>query len=240
VTPNFQGTPGPTEQPTATSEGCKKILRNLAPGGLSALNSVAPQKREAIMGSPAGVRLMTCLAVAGDDSHSCNALSAEQKAQCLSDQEALRELKGMPKEAMKGHLMYRVCMQGSPEAACDKLREAITAGDVAKCGDFKKASFRTFCEALASGDAKKCDALPEDASDGPDRGTCAAFTSEDGGKCPKDSPDCVKLANSFAAIKKQGLGGFQESDPALTAARGGKQACAAIAKELESLCDDPK
>ncbi len=192
------------------------------------------------MGSPAGVRLIACLTVAGNDNRSCDALSAEQKAQCLSDREALRELKEIPKEAIKGHVLRRLCVQGFPEAECDKAKAAITAGDAAKCEGLQDSSFRTFCESVASGDAKKCDALPEASSGGPDRATCIAFTNEDGRHCKKDDSDCVKLANSFAAIRKQGLDGFQGDDPALIAARGGKQACAPLAKELESLCDDPK
>jgi hypothetical protein len=48
------------------------------------------------------------------------------------------------------------------------------------------------------------------------------------------------LANTFATAEKEGLEGFRKSDPAVAAARGGKEACAPLVAELEGLCDGSK
>lgn len=232
------GTPAPTAEPTQSSEACQKILTDIGAGDRAALESFSSQTRARILGTPTGMRLVSCLAVAEDDSRFCDALPEDRKAECLQDREVMRELKSLPKEGLKPHIIHKLCMQGSPKAECDKIKAAMTSGDAGKCKDVADASFRTFCEGLASGDAKKCDALPRDSSNGPDRGLCAAFVTDDSSRCRKDSPDCIKLAQTFATAKKEGLEGFRTSDPAVAAARKGKEACAPLVAELKRLCDE--
>ncbi len=240
ATPKVEGTVGPTEKPTQTTEACKKTVASVVSGGLPALDALSPHKRGAILGSPTGVQFITCLAVAGDDAKLCNALPEKAKAECLESRESLRDLKAVPKAGLKARVIYRLCVQGSSKEECAKIQTAITEGDAAKCKGVSKEGFRTFCEALATSDVKRCDPLPEAAPDGPSRGLCAAFASEDPRHCPKDSGDCARLTNSFATMKKQGLEGFSKSDPSVAAARSGKKACEVLVPDLANLCDDPK
>jgi hypothetical protein len=231
-----QEPPEATLEPTQPPDSCRKTLADLGAGDRSALELFPPQKRAQILGAPAGMRLVACLAIAQDDSRFCDALPDERKIECLQDREVMGELKSLPKEGVKGYLIHRLCVQGSPQAECDKIKAAIDTRDAARCKGLADSAFQAFCEALASGDVKKCDPLPRDASKGPDRGLCAAYTTDDSSHCRKDSPDCIKLAKTFATAKKEGLEGFATSDPAVAAARQGKAACAPLVKELESLC----
>jgi hypothetical protein len=231
--PEEGATPKPTVDPKAAEEACKKAVATLGSGDVSSVEALPESERMALLTGPTGVRVLTCLAIAKDDKSRCDLLEGDAKKACLDQWQVGRELKNVPKEKMKGQLLYRTCASNSGGANCNLLREAVDSGNADKCNGLEDAARRAFCAAVASGDVKKCNAVPE----GPQRAYCAAFTTDDASHCPKDIPDCIAMARGFAALKKGGgLEGFQDIDATIAAASVGTKACNALLSELEKSC----
>ena len=237
--PKIDTTPLPTAEPTlnptAAAATCKNVAAKLGVGDLSVLESLPPDLRTALLLKPTLVNLFICLAIADDNRRYCDALPEERKGECVDQWELVRELKAAPEGTGKTQAIYHLCRKNSPQADCDKVREAMTTADAGKCKGVSKTQERVFCTALATGDATKCNGLPEAA----DRDFCAALSTDDARRCPKESTDCSDMVRSFAALKKEGLEGAQAIDPRLAAVRKGKQACAPLSADLEHVCLNP-
>jgi hypothetical protein len=236
-TPEAEGTPDAEAQATATAvaAACKKTVATLGSGDLAALKPLTKERKAALLGAPAATRVLTCLAVAGDSDRYCESLPADGKRDCAESVKLARELRKLPKGAEKAFLIHRMCLSGPAPSECDQARKAMIAGEAAECGGLVNASIRHFCTAMASGDATKCGAL-----EGDERKTCEAYVSDDPGRCPKESLDCQNITRTFAAVKKDGLAGAKEIDPAVVAVRGGKQACTPLLADLEAHCSAAK
>jgi hypothetical protein len=235
VTPG--STPGAAATPAGESKAekaatCKKVVADLGAGSLSVLESLPEEKRAALLRARPALDVLTCLANAEDKGKYCDPLPEEAKKKCLDQWRLVGQLKDAPKGNAKAQLIHQVCLQGSPKDDCDKLRDAIIAGDAAKCGGLPDGPFRAYCAALTSGDATKCKSLTESE----ERSRCEAYATDDPGRCAKDSVDCRNMAGSFAKMKKDGLGGVASIDPAAAAAVKGKSACAPLLAELERAC----
>jgi hypothetical protein len=143
----------------------------------------------------------------------------------------VEEVKNVPKEKVKSHLIYESCITDGKKAECEKMRDAIAATDAGKCKDLSSPVFRAYCAALASSDPAKCKPLPA----GEERGRCEAWATDDASRCPKDSVDCQNMARNFAGFKKGGLGAV-EGDPVAAAAAKGRDACKPFIAAVERVC----
>jgi hypothetical protein len=231
-----QETPAPTPDATAEAEkkaeDCKNNIADLTSGNLSALEA-RKDKLDALLGKPVAVSALMCLAIAEGNSDYCKLLSQEKKEECLAQFRLVGELKGLPKERMKGQLMYRACHGNLPDKDCESIRDAMAAGDAAKCAGISDAGWGVFCAALATGDVAKCKDVPPEG-----RGDCEGYVSEDENRCPKESGDCRRMVRVIAAIKKNGLAGLEGIDPRVAAAVKGKQACDPLLSELQGSCTE--
>jgi hypothetical protein len=224
-------TPTPTVDPKVAEESCKTAVAKLRSGDFSALESLPENQRKAILARSNAIDVLTCLAVAdGKESH-CDPLEEQAKKACKEQWKLGRELKGLSKEKVKAHLLYRTCASNSPDMDCALVRDAMGNGNAAKCKELKEPAKQTFCAALVTGDARKCDVLQ-----GVERAYCSAFASDDSSHCPKESPDCIAMARGFAALKKGGLEGFADIDARIAAASMGTKACATLVSNLEGTC----
>jgi hypothetical protein len=238
LTPKEEATVDPVAEATATAVAatCKKTVADIGSSGPAGLQSLSEEKRSALLRGPAATSLFMCLATAGDNTRYCDPLPEPGKTDCAERVKLARELKAMPKESVKAYLIHRSCLASSAKADCEKVKEAMTAGSATPCAGLSNASMRDFCTALATGDPGKCAGL----SDGAERAHCEAYASDDPGRCPEDSRDCRNLTRAAAALKKQGLEGLQDIDPAVAAARRGKQACAPLLADLEEFCRETR
>lgn len=235
------GTPGPTvpmENPTKAAEkaakttaDCKKAIAEFG-AKPSGLKSLPEKKRTDLLSSIPAQELVICLAVANGNRGYCDELTGDAKTKCAARYAQTREIKGLPKGHIKGHLIHQLCVRDSPKADCDLIQAAINAGDAAKCEGISTPSLRSFCPALATGDVAKCKDVPA----GEQRSYCEAYAGNDPSRCPKDSNDCRNLAGAFAGFSKQGLAGVEDIDPATAAAVKGKAACKALLEQLEKTC----
>lgn len=230
--PAEQPTPDAAAQATAAAvaTGCKKAIGDLTrdPAGLKSLSK---EEKAALVQAPMARDLLTCLAVASDDARYCDLLTGNEKQRCAGQRKDLRELKGVPKEQVKSATIFKVCSTDGDKGDCEKLRAAIAANDAAKCSGLPD-KMMPFCQALAGSDASKCQGMPA----GEDRSTCEAFASDDASRCLKESVNCIAIAQSFAAVKKDGLGGVAGIDASAAAVVKGKDACTEYATGLEKFC----
>lgn len=228
-----QATPGGAQTPQVDADAlktaCKQAVTDLGTGDVG-LKALPDTKRTTVIQHQSATRLFTCLAIAEDKSARCDALPKQGKGECAAQFQVARELKGVPKERVKAQLIYRSCLPNAAKADCEAARDAIMAGDPAKCKGAKGVN-PDFCAALASGDAAKCGALQ-----GAERDLCSAYVTEDPKRCPKDSGDCQLVVSTFAKLKKEGLDGMQDIDPTLAAVSKGKAACAPLMSEFEKFC----
>jgi len=224
-------TPQPVAAPTVDLKAaCKKTVATLGSGDLSAVEALPSDKRGAFLQDSKTGKVFACLAIADDNKRYCEALPQERRDECLHQWQLLHDLKSQPKASLKSILLYQSCLSHEAKEDCEKLREAITAGDDAKCKAMSKAPSRDFCAAVATGDAKRCQGLPQ----GAQREYCTALATNDPARCPKESEDCTTLVRGLA--KKKGLEGFQDIDPTLAAAAKGRSACTALLATLEGSC----
>lgn len=232
-TPQDEATPDAAAQATATAvaSACKKTVATLGAGDLAALKPLTKEQKAALLAGPSATRLMTCLAVAGDSDRYCESLPGDAKRDCGESVKLARDLRKMPKGDEKAFVIHRLCLAGSVKSECDQARKAILASEPAECGGLVNVPLRLFCTAIASGDAAKCGGLQGD-----ERMVCEAYASDDPGRCPKESVDCQNLTRTFAAVKKDGLAGVRDIDPAVIAVRGGKQACTPLLADMEESC----
>lgn len=225
-------TSAPTPDPTEVSKTCAKAVAGLLAGDTAAIDSLPSENRTGLTTTPAALHAYTCLAVASGEKRYCEALEGENKGKCLDQLKMVGELKDLPKERVKPEMLHRMCVASSAKAECDKLRDAVAAGDAAKCAGLGNAVMKDFCAAMASGDATKCQSVPE----GEERSRCEAYTADDPNRCAKDSVDCRNMAGAFAAVKKQGLAGVADIDPGAAAAIKGKSACEPLLSALQAAC----
>jgi hypothetical protein len=239
ITPQAVPTPDAAATAAAGKEAasaCKKTVAEIASDGPAALKSLTPEKRDALLQGNAATDLFMCLAIADGNASYCEALPDPGRTQCAGRLQLATELKEVPKEAFKAHLIYRSCVENSAKADCGKVRDAMVGRTGANCEGLSNASLRDFCTALASGDAAKCKGI----SDRAERAHCEAYASDDPSRCPSDSKDCKNLAGAFAAVKKQGLDGVGDIDPAMVAVSKGKQACTPLQVGLEKSCAEAR
>jgi hypothetical protein len=230
------GSAAPVASPTPAAEAaCKKALKSLGAGDRSAFKSLPPETQAALArnGGEASLLAFTCLAIAEGSTSYCDSLPEEFKRKCTERLQLVSELKGLPKDELKPHLLRHVCMgTGGSKADCDKLRVAVATHNTAKCSNLPPPWGGGFCVALASGDAATCNKAPDPSK----RDGCIALVTDDPSRCPKDAPDCVSMASSFADFKKGGLDAAGKGDPIIAAARKGKKACAPLLARLEQVC----
>ena len=221
VTPAPPGSPtaGPNAEATASAKraaeaACKKSVAAIGSGDLSALKSLAPEKRAAIEKDRGVWELVSCLAAADGNSRACGALPKAQEEECVKNLELLQSLKAPPKSgappAPLVAAMHKNCLEKFSRADCDKMQEAWT-----------------------SKDASKCKGLPSELSDG-----CAAAATGDPSRCPKESQsDCL----SMIKVQKEGLKAMPSKDPIARAFLNGKrEACGSLLAGLEERCSDEK
>ena len=225
-------TPDPEAERKAAEEACKEALEGLRSKDVSALQALTVEERNTLLAGPTGVSAITCLAIGNADKSLCDLLDGDAKRACLDQWAVGSELTGLPKEQIKAQLLFRSCSANSTGPHCEVLRQAVNEGSSEKCQELEDPSHRAFCTAVASGDASKCEAIPA----GSERAYCAAFASDDPSKCPKDSVDCIAMANGFAALKKGGLEVFQDIDATIAAAALGSKACDALVDKLLESC----
>lgn len=214
---------------------CKQALASLGAGDRSALKSLPPETQDALVrnGGQDSMLAFTCLAIADGDTTYCDVLPEEFKRKCTERFQLVSELKGLPKDALKPHILHRMCMgTGGSTAQCGQLQEALTTHNPAKCSDLPAPWGGGFCAALASGDPATCNNAPEPAQ----RDGCIALVTNDPSRCPKDAADCVRMARNFAVFTKEGLGAEGSSDPTLAAVRKGKDGCVPLLARLEQVC----
>jgi hypothetical protein len=219
--------------------GCKKASTELG-GGAAGVDSLSKEQRAQLVESGAGQDLLICLAIANGKSGGCDVLTDKAKETCLAQFELAKDMRGVPKERLKGRVIHKLCMEHQlcercGKSECDNFEGAVNSGDSAKCGSLAEPT-RKFCTALASGDPAKCSGFSEPDS----RKLCEAFTTEDVDRCPADSADCKELTTGFAAFRKQGLGGLQEIDAGLAAAAIGRDACKPLLAKFEKACGEAK
>lgn len=217
---------------TAAQTACKAALKGLAEGDIKALDALGSAEREAILAESAAVRTLACLAIADDSARYCDILPDKRKKECVDHWTAVRQFKGVPREELKGRMLYQMCTSTAEKADCDVLKDAIAAKQAGKCAGMSQPPLRGYCEAVVTSDPKKCASMPE----GPQRSYCAAIATDDPSQCPKDSEDCNALTKSFASLKTQGAESLAGIDPTLAAATGGKKVCASLATQLEPHC----
>jgi hypothetical protein len=215
--------------------GCKKASSELGASG-AGVDSLSKEQRAQLVASGTGQDLLICLAIANGKPGGCDPLTDKAKETCVAQFELAKDMRGVPKERLKGRVIHRLCMEHqlcerSGKSECDDFESAVNTGDSAKCGSLAEPT-RKFCTAVASRDAAKCSGFPEPDS----RKLCEAFTTEDVDRCPAESADCKELTSGFAAFRKQGLGGMQEIDAGLAAAAIGRDACKPLLAKFEKAC----
>jgi hypothetical protein len=232
TTPEGEATLDPEAQATATAVAgaCKKMIDAFArePGALKAL----PKDQQAwLVQAPMARDAVTCLAVAANNPRYCDLLSGEDKQGCARGK-LFKDIKGLPKEQVKGAVLYKLCVADAPNSpACEKLRSALTANDAAKCEQLP-GPLIDYCKAITKRDPAECKNL----SKAEERGRCEAYATDDEKRCPADSVDCRKMTVAFAATKKDGIAGFAGSDSTIAAAVWGKDACKRYLTDLEQFC----
>ncbi len=235
MTPDAAAAEATAKAKAAVAASCQKTAAGLNSADLAALKALPTDKQTMLMHAPAAANLMACLTIAENDDRFCKMLAdTAQRDKCVQHWKDVRELKALPKEQLKAHLIYQSCIGSTAKADCETVRDAMAAGDAAKCAALSSAPLRAFCAAIATGDASKCKTLPA----GEERGRCEAYATEDETRCPKDSGDCRNLARSFAAIRKSGLGAVEDIDPTTAAAVKGRQSCAPYVTEFEHFCTE--
>lgn len=237
TTPHTEGgEAAPTAEPTPSAEVCKAAVAKFGGGDRAALDGLPPAQKASLLGSEAGGRVLACLAVAENDDTFCESLPDDRKQECHLNREMLGDMKDLPKEQLKAYVMHRLCLQDGTAAECGAIEAAIRSRDASGCSAITDRSRQIFCEALATGDAAKCGALPVGTDDG-NRGVCAALASDDPKRCPKDAGDCARLVGTLATMQAKGLGGLAKNEPGLAAAREGRAACAPLVGQLQAACE---
>ncbi len=244
--------PATDAKATATNKDaatdCGKALDKLAAGDAKALDPLDEQRRQALMTNKAAANAVTCLAVAEKNEKFCDLLPKEQKEGCAHQFKMLGSLKGVPKDEFKARAIFEACSQGGNGQegnipACKTIRDAIASHDPGKCNGLSKVAPANaspadiqkglaLCAALATSDASKCKAIPDEA----EQANCAAYASNDPKRCPKDSGDCRNLVTGFSVVAEKGLAGLGDIDPTFGAAVEGRKACAAGTAELKKGC----
>ncbi len=235
------GTPAADEKAKAPeqSPGCDKITTAFDAKG-PGMASLSKEQRAQLVSSHVGQQALLCLALAdGQPDHCDNVLTDDAKKKCLSQFDLLHELRGLPKEKLKGHLIHKGCMEhvlceSCGKKECDDFEDAVDTGSETKCGSSPEPT-RSFCTALATRDPAKCSGVPKDM-----RTVCEAMATEDVKRCPAGDADCKGLVNSFAVFRKQGLDGAEEVDPSLAAAATGRDACKPLLTKFEKACSEAK
>jgi len=246
VPPAADAKPAANEE--AAIENCGKALDKLAAGDAKALDSLDEPRRQGLMMQKAAADTVTCLAVAEKNEKFCDLLPKEQKENCAHQFKMLGTLKGASKEEFKAQAIFEACSQGGNGEkgnvpACKIIRDAIASHDAGKCNGLPKVAPAkappadiekgvALCAALATSDASKCKAIPDEA----EQANCAAYASNDPKRCPKDSADCRNMVGAFAIVAEKGLAGLGDIDPTVVAAVEGRKACTAPTAEMKKDC----
>lgn len=228
--PAAGGTPAATV--SAGDAACEAAMTALRDGDLGAIE---PDTAAAIARQAGATTALTCMAVAKNNLKYCDVLPKAAKQGCVDQAKLVGELKGMPKGAMKAEVLRKICLLEVTKEDCANLRDAIVKRDATLC---EKLSTERgawgrggLCEALATGDAAKCDGAPE----GDQRQTCKAMVTDDPKNCPKAAADCISMVGNFAAMKQGGLEG-EGVDPVSAAATQGVKACEPLLSDLRRTC----
>src|SRR5206468_3352493 len=91
----------------------------------------------------------------------CDSLPAQDREICVSQWQAVSQMKSLPKGASAlpamAPVLYESCMQQAlgPKETCDQIREALTTNSKAKCKGLSE-HLSAFCEAVLGDDISLC------------------------------------------------------------------------------------